>query len=755
MSENSRLPLKLVIPQSEDFRQPDHQHGSPKEFGEMTPEIREKLGGQVEDVYQYFQASFDEFPHVPGVARIVLKPKAIAKSHRPIELFQKSLCSVVGVGVLGEVLLSVTPASLHSLSSQIENLETRKGIANLSAIQRIEPYTAGDALRAPGSADIVQRVRNGTETLKIRLFNHGDDPLNGAVDSAFTVRLRMLGLNEPERLNYGPRVRVFRVKSIEEDMIEPLSRFVGTQSIGTFTTYRIHRAAARTLGFLSPDSFPLPISGIEYPTIGIIDTGIDPSNVLLSRWVVDREFYVAESEREYDHGTFVAGLAVHASRLNKHPGFTSESSRLLDVVALPKNGGLSEDELVAILEDVLPKYPDINVWNLSLSCDEPCAQQSFAELSMALDALQDKYQTMFVVAVGNHMQKPLRGWPVTEIGDADRVAPPADSVRALSIGSLAHLERHSSKVQIGQPSPFSRHGPGPVYIPKPEVVHYGGNCDENGSCAQTGIISTSSLNQLTEDIGTSFAVPMVATTLANLDSSLLGSASRNLKKALLIHSAVCGSERNSVREFQYSGFGVPGKLEDILTCEPWSVTLIFETELVPGLEFERTAFPIPVCLRKPNGDVTGEILMTLVYEPPLDPAFGAEYCRSNVDVSLGTYDVRPSGKRTHKKQVPLEPSDTQEMYESSLVEQGFKWSPVKVYRRAITRGVKGENWRLKVTVNHRSGHESSKPQTFALIVTIRDPDRKRPVYNDAVTLMQQTGWITTDLQIKPRVRTRI
>ena len=755
MPEDSRLPIKVVIPQNEDFHRPEYGGGSRKIFGEVTTETRRTLDAQVEQVHDYFRSSFEEFPGVPGVARVVLKPKAIAKSHRPNELISKSSCSVIGVGALGEVLLSVGPSTLRTLSNQINNLNTKNGIANISTIQRIEPYKASDALSAHGPKGISQRIQAGEENVKIRLFNHRHDEFNVALDSAFTQRLRSLRLTNPEPLDYASRISVYRVKGIRDHMVEPLSRFIGTQSIGAFPTYSIHRAATRTLGFLAADAFPLPVPGNEYPTIGIIDSGVDPSSAFLSPWIIGRESYVAESERDYDHGTFVAGLAIHASKLNDHPRFASESSRILDVVALPKDGSLLEDELLAILEDVLKKYPKIKVWNLSLSCNEPCAQESFADLSIALDSLQDKYQTTFVVAVGNYLRKPLRGWPAEGLGDADRVAPPADSVRALSVGSLAHLERHSSKVQIGEPSPFSRRGPGPVYIPKPEIVHYGGNCDENGSFAQTGIVSTSPSNQLAEDIGTSFAVPMVATTLANLDTALTASGSRSIKKALLVHSAVSESKRNNVQEFQYFGFGVPGKLEAALTCEPSSITLIFETELIPGIEFERTGFPIPRCLRSPSGHVTGEILMTLVYEPPLDPAFGAEYCRTNVDVSLGTYDIGKKGKRIHKKQVPLDPSDTNEMYESSLVEQGFKWSPVKVYRRNMVRGVKGNDWRLKVTVNHRSGFESDDPQPFALVVTIRDPLSVKPVYNDGITMMQQLGWITRDLQIDNRIRSRL
>jgi len=270
---------------------------------------------------------------------------------------------------------------------------------------------------------------------------------------------------------------------------------------------------------------------------------------------------------------------------------------------------------------------------------------------------------------------------------------------------------------------------------------------------QTGVISTNAQGLLAENIGTSFAAPMIATLLANIQNALASPPSRNLAKALLVHSAVFDSPPILAEDLKYRGFGIPGDLMSVLTCKPWSATLIFETDLVPGLEFSRLHFPIPDCLRGPKGVVCGEILMTAVCEPPLDASFGAEYCRTNVDVSLGTYDIGKNNKPRHRKQIPPEPKDASRMWESELVEHGFKWAPVKVYRRNMKR-VQGENWRLKVTVYNRSGFESKEPQQFALVITIRDPKKQQPVYDEVVTKMQNIGWSTIDLQIHERVRTR-
>jgi hypothetical protein len=183
--------------------------------------------------------------------------------------------------------------------------------------------------------------------------------------------------------------------------------------------------------------------------------------------------------------------------------------------------------------------------------------------------------------------------------------------------------------------------------------------------------------------------------------------------------------------------------------------LIFEPgEVRPGREFVKGDFPIPQCLRTAEGKVRGEFVITLAYDPPLDLAYGAEYCRRNVEVSLGTYN--PSApKAEHQKKIPCEPRDISKLYEKHLVEHGFKWSPVKVYREDFPRGTAGDHWRVVVSAEDRKGASDPQPTTLALIVTIRDPERQLPVYDEVVARMAQSGWVTQDLRVSDRVRTRV
>jgi hypothetical protein len=308
---------------------------------------------------------------------------------------------------------------------------------------------------------------------------------------------------------------------------------------------------------------------------------------------------------------------------------------------------------------------------------------------------------------------------------------------------------------VEEPSPFSRRGPGAGFLPKPELVHYGGNCDNRGQYQQTGVLSINGTRHLAENVGTSFSTPLVSALLANIYDSLGPDASHVLSKAILVHSALLKSERLRAQDLRYKGFGIPNDLIGALTCDPHTATLIFEPgEVRPGLDFVKGDFPIPECLRTEEGKVRGEFVITLAYDPPLDLAFGAEYCRRNVEVSLGTYNPH-TPKAEHRKKIPCEPRDISKLYEKHLVEHGFKWSPIKVYREEFPRGTEGDHWRVVVSAEDRKGANDPQPTPLALIVTIRDPEGQLPVYDQVVARMNQSGWITQDLRVSERVRARV
>lgn len=756
MADERRLPLKVVIASTSDYRPMGGGGGDRKVFGDVTDDLREALALQLESVHKTFADTFNAWPGVPAVAKVVLKDEALAKSHRPKELLRETTCPVIGVDRLGELLVSASPAGLDRLAQKVRTESTKGGIASISAIDRIEPYAPSAA--QPSCLDALTEVVKAGEPLKLRLFRHPSTAGNEALRAALAQHLRQLGIESAKELHYAASLALFSLNGVEAAGVAPLARFVGTQALSAFPLYRRVRSASRPVATTTPADFPPPEAGREYPVVGLVDSGIDPSSVYLAPWIVARESYVPDpSNRDYEHGSFVGGLIVHGRRLNQSDlRFPDCSAKIVDVIALPADGTISEQDLVAILQEVVPKHPNVVCWNLSLAGSSPCVDGSYSDLAVALDELQDSYGAQFVLAAGNYEGPPMRRWPpdAVTLGEADRICSPADSVRAITVGSLAHLARPNSCVNAEEVSPFSRRGPGPFFLPKPELIHYGGNCDGSHGYAQTGVMSVGLGGQIAENIGTSFAAPLVAASMATVMHEV-DNGSSTLAKALLVHAAALNEKAIVAENLRYRGFGVPPGVIDVLTCESTSATLIFEMELVPGVEYEKVGFPIPPCMRGSDGLVRGEITMTLAYEPPLDATGGAEYCRSNVDASLGTYDLNKAGKREHRGQVPPQPQDVSQWFEKKLVEHGFKWSPIKVYRRRMPRGVNGTLWRLALSTVYRLGEVPPQPQRAVLVVTLRDASSKGPVYDEVVQLMNQSGWNALDLELRNRTRYRV
>ncbi|EMC0793674.1 hypothetical protein VBY03_004690, partial [Escherichia coli] len=169
----------------------------------------------------------------------------------------------------------------------------------------------------------------------------------------------------------------------------------------------------------------------------------------------------------------------------------------------------------------------------------------------------------------------------------------------------------------------------------------------------------------------------------------------------------------------------------------------------------RYPFVIPNSLKNDEGKFTGEILMTLVYSPPLDPNYPSEYCRSNVDVSFGTYDFDKTKKRKHISKVP-QVKDKSELYEKYLIENGFKWSPIKVYRKKYPQGTQGNTWRLKIDVQRRAEQDKLEfPQRAVLLITLRSLSADKDIYSEAVSELDLLGWESDDIIVSNEERIQI
>ncbi len=498
-------------------------------------------------------------------------------------------------------------------------------------------------------------------------------------------------------------------------------------------------------------------------TIGIIDGGISDDNAFLKPFIMAREEYVNKAYQNPKHATFIASTIQYGNMLNNITVATSYRFKFVDIVAIPnsdKDYGLtdsiSEDDLMEIIEEVMEKYSgSTKIWNMSLGIENKPCDGTMSDLGVFLDYIQDKYHVQIFVSSGNINVLPLRNWPPQNgIGEHDRLISPADSVRAVTVGSVALFDSDSSIVKYNEPSPFSRRGPGANYVVKPDIVDYGGNLSTSYIIKGLGVKGMDPYGNIIEGNGTSYSTPRSLQKYASIydemvDPDLL------LAKAMLIHSARMKSrERLDERpdNIKYYGFGIPSEnIQDILQCSEDNVTLVFKQKITQGSHLEMYDFPYPKSLIK-NNKYIGEIGMTLAYLPPLDPKYGQEYCRTNIDVSFGTYSYLQNGKIDYKGQVPLE-AKWDEKFEAARVENGFKWSPIKSYYRKLRKGIKiGDGWKLRIDLTARNGMYVPS-QEFVLVITIRDSNGN-DIYSEIVNGLRERGYITNNIETKYQVRQR-
>jgi len=746
-------PVQVVEIREGDHRPPlDGGGGDTKYFGDVTDDLRQNLAGQIDDALKQFDSQLNRWPDVPAVLKITLKEEALAKSHRPVALFTQGTCPIIGTLGFGEVLVSGKRENIAKLKDVTLKTTGKKRKANLTAIDKIEPYRFDLSMSNESLDELKSALRSGIP-LKLHTFDHNLAVSNNAIEDALMQLVSEYGASI-KRFNYGTRCKGFLVEQDNDidRVVGGISSFIGLQSAQPMPQYvpSDFQCQSSNIGMVTEELLPPPDPEAEYPVVGVIDSGVCPKSTLLGSWIAGRENYVPEDLQDNTHGTMVAGLIAGGRTLNySDDRFPIARARILDVPVFEKDKPLNENDLVQILTEVVPKYPEVKVWNLSLGGTAPSFTDRFSDLACFLDELHDKHSCLFVVAAGNHHA--FQKWPKSPIAEGvDRVSSPGDSTRALTVGAIAHKDSALSK--SGEPSPFSRCGPGPCFIPKPEVTQFGGNSTSPSVFAQTGILSIGPSNTLCETIGTSFATPLVSAQAANLWSYLDNAESPCTPeriKALMIHSALLRSEKVTTETLHYYGFGQPGDMIDSLYCDPNAITMMFETDLrFGGYEFERWPFPVADSLKPEEGKFQGEILATLVYSPVTDSRYASEYCRTNVDVGMGSYEVTEEGesKREFKSVVPAAPKDYKMLYEKQQIEHGFKWSPVKAYYARFPRGKSIDTWRLKMKVSRRAEQDlPDEPQRACLLVTFRSFGKEQPVYNESIRAMVQQGWVMNNI----------
>lgn len=510
-----------------------------------------------------------------------------------------------------------------------------------------------------------------------------------------------------------------------------------------------------------------------YPRVCVVDGGISDD---FKQWIVRQERVI--SEWDEDHGTNIASLLVAGKRLNGPIAdyLEEDGCELVDIAMVaPSRAVAGEkfptgasgflDELDRVIGEIKAEVP-FRIINLSLNIKQAVPRDRLSESARRIDEIARKHDVIFVISAGNALDEDMRReWPasVTEalqslLTVSDQLHEPADSMANVSVAALN--PPGVDKVIAKAPARYSRRGTSQRSV-KPDLCQFGGA--HRGPRQPTGLLATNASNEYRYVCGTSYAAPLVAKTLAQLDLETRSRAPREVLMALLYHSAQLHAplDHKDLRRAakQLVGFGLPGTAAQILSNTDSTFTFVFFEYLKAGEEF-RHDFQWPKSLTKPSGKCSGVVRATLVSAPPTSHRFGAEASRMN----LNLYVRQHNGKKTKKGDLSFEkrvdpvhahPSSKDKSRESSLLSESLKWSPVKVYQGILDDEGVSANWRFGVEYLERDKTAANMPAEgvpVAVVLTISDPEGKAPVADEMRASLIQTGIQLRDIRAAMRAR---
>jgi hypothetical protein len=351
------------------------------------------------------------------------------------------------------------------------------------------------------------------------------------------------------------------------------------------------------------------------------------------------------------HGTLIGGLALYGdvetcivARVFA-PNLRLYSARVLNAAGKFDDEALITTQMREAIEYFTNNY-GCRIFNLSLGDDNlPYRGGKVSPWASILDTLERELNIVIVVSAGNFAYQlqgeefadaHLHRYPRYLLEDDARIIEPATGSIVLSVGALAHSANvpPGRNVEVrpisqeGEPSPFTRSGPGLGGAVKPELCDFGGNQVYDGTLRQVvalnelSVVSThrNYLQRLfATDVGTSFAAPRVA----HLAARLLGAlpdASANLVRALLVSSASVPEQAvarlsplGNDAVSRVCGFGRPD-FESAMFSQEDRVVLLGQSELGHD-RFHVYEIPIPEEFLV--GRSLRSIDVTLAYDPPV------------------------------------------------------------------------------------------------------------------------------------------
>ena len=342
----------------------------------------------------------------------------------------------------------------------------------------------------------------------------------------------------------------------------------------------------------------------DAPKVCVIDSGIQERHPLLKAaiderastcWIPDESDRTADYVSNGGHGTRVAGAILYPGDIPRTGQQQAmcwlQNARVLDDNCQLQKKLFPPDVMKEIVNLYYQRY-NTRIFNHSITGSVPCRTRYMSAWAATIDELTYRNDILFIVAAGNlplnssignlrlsvidHIQA-KRSYPDYLLEDSCRIANPAQSFQALTVGSIASdyykNPPFTSFAEKDKPSAFSCSGLGIFDAIKPEVVEYGGDIvtdnnsvpsltTPNAVCPE---LVRSTLNGglpiARDKVGVSFSTGKVSHITACVEAEF-PSESCLLYRALIIQSArlpewTKQNDTNLLHAIRTIGYGIP------------------------------------------------------------------------------------------------------------------------------------------------------------------------------------------------------
>ncbi len=421
-------------------------------------------------------------------------------------------------------VVSTSKSMFNRLQERIGTYRESGSLKHFQYIDNFEPFTFKDKEASSLRKYLEEEKEHLSVDVQMMFMPNLDADIQERAAERLTKRLSVEGRNNIKKYQLSDGTTVIRadvpIKELRKVTNDPVIYRV--EQTGFF---KISPSGVSILG-MSDKKLDPTIEPEKLPVVVVLDSGVefpdDLSSLVPVHWKASDV-----SGKGSPHGTEVASKVVFSHiGLQMLEPYLIARAKVIDCDIYGADKSVSQEVMSARIEEAVKAFYDVaKIFNLSSNIPRAIEGDELSILGYQLDSLMKKYHVKFIVSTGNHELAKSCDNVEDILDDTDaRIAEPADSMLAVTVGAVAGIGGPNMFSKRGEPTAYTRVGPGFAGFYKPDLVAYGGNLNKDLSIPRTDPFTFVLVpgGKVGHDVGTSFTAPVVAGDLAEIYGNLSG-----------------------------------------------------------------------------------------------------------------------------------------------------------------------------------------------------------------------------------------